>query len=358
VTFSVVLTLLAAACFGVSSVLQHHGANQVRRRFPLHPGLLVDVARQPLWLIGIVADLAGVTLHAVAVNIGELSVVQPLLTVGLVVALPLQILLGRSVSRASLLAAVLIVTGLAVFLAVRPMSEPAGPQSFRSWVPALVLVAMVAMATIAIALMGRGRVRAAGLGAATGALFALAAALVKTWGTLLGAGGLIGLAMSWQLWAALGCGLLGALLSQAAFQAGSLGLPLAAMMVTDPVVGIGLGIAMYGEPFSTGFLAVVQTAGLALTLAGVWLLATAERRPDSGRGSTRGGGTRRPAPPDLLADPGRGPALEDDSRRPLALPGRLVALRASGVHRTAGLQDRTVGSRAPGRPAGGVTDSE
>ncbi|MGH3794822.1 MAG: DMT family transporter [Pseudonocardiaceae bacterium] len=279
------LTLLAAVCFGVSSVLQHHGANRVRRRFPLHPGLLVDLARQPLWLVGIVADIAGVSLHLVAVNVGELSVVQPLLTVGLVVALPLQAFLGRPPSRRSLLAAVLIVLGLAVFLAVRPAAVAVGPHTFHDWVPALVLVGAVALVAAGVALTRHGRVRAFGLGAAAGALFALSAALVKTWGSLLAAGGLTGLAVSWQLWAALGCGLLGALLSQAAFQAGSLGLPLAAMMVTDPVVGVSLGVAVYGEPFSTGPLAVVQAAGLALTLAGVWLLATAESRTDSARAS-------------------------------------------------------------------------
>ncbi|MGH3780040.1 MAG: hypothetical protein ACRDRO_05230, partial [Pseudonocardiaceae bacterium] len=64
----------------------------------------------------------------------------------------------------------------------------------------------------------------------------------------------------------------------AAFQSGPLGGPLAAMMVIDPVIGVSLGAIVFGESFAAGVLAVAQAAGLALTLAGVWLLATGEQR--------------------------------------------------------------------------------
>jgi hypothetical protein len=231
-----------------------------------------------LWLLGIVAEVAAVTLHMVAVNVGALSVVQPLLTLGLVVALPLQAVLGRPVTRRALLAAALTVAGLAVFLAVQPTVDSRYPQSFTEWLPGLLLAATVAVAALGVALARRDQARSLGFGAAAGAMFALSAALVKTWGDILHSGGLLALATSWELWTALGCGLLGALLSLAAFQAGPLGGPLAAMMVIDPVIGVSLGAIVFGEPFSTGLLAVIQAAGLALTLAGVWLLATGEQR--------------------------------------------------------------------------------
>jgi drug/metabolite transporter (DMT)-like permease len=279
VRLAILLSLLAAVCFGIASALQHHGANRVRRRFPLHPKLLADVARQPLWLLGIVAEVAAVTLHMLAVNFGPLSVVQPLLTLGLVVALPLQAVLRRSVSRRALLSAALTIAGLAVFLVVQPTVDSRAPQSFTEWLPGLLLAATVAVAALSIALARRNhnRARSLSLGAAAGAVFALSAALVKTWGGILNSGGLPALAMSWELWTALGCGLLGALLSLAAFQSGPLGGPLAAMMVIDPVIGVSLGAIVFGEAFSTGLLAVIQAAGLAVTLAGVWLLATGEQ---------------------------------------------------------------------------------
>ncbi len=277
-TVAVVLSLLAAVCFGTASVLQHHGANQVRRRFPLNPGLLIDVARQRLWLLGVVAEATAVALHMVAVNLGPLSLVQPLLTAGLVVALPLQAVFGRPVRGRALLAASLIVAGLAVFLLVQPAVESRDPQSIMEWLPGLGLVAFVALIALGVALTRRGRTRSLGLGAAAGTVFALSAALVKTWGEILAAGGAAALATSWELWTALGAGLVGALVSQAAFQSGPLGGPLAAMMVIDPVIGVSLGAAVFGEAFASGALAAVQVAGLVLTLAGVWLLATGELR--------------------------------------------------------------------------------
>jgi len=83
----------------------------------------------------------------------------------------------------------------------------------------------------------------------------------------------------WQFWAALGCGAGGTLLSQAAFQAGPLGGSLGAMMAIDPVVGVGLGMVVFGEPFATDDTAPVRLVGLAITLVGVWLLAMVQRAP-------------------------------------------------------------------------------
>ncbi|MGH3767020.1 MAG: hypothetical protein ACRDTX_18010, partial [Pseudonocardiaceae bacterium] len=147
-TVAVVLSLLAAACFGTASVLQHQGANQVRRRFPLNPGLLIDVARQRLWLLGVVAEVTAVALHMVAVNLGPLSVVQPLLTVGLVITLPVQALLGHPIRGRAVLAATLVMAGLAVFLLVQPAVESRDPQSIAEWLPGLGLVALVALGAL------------------------------------------------------------------------------------------------------------------------------------------------------------------------------------------------------------------
>jgi hypothetical protein len=300
VTLAIVLSLTAAVCFGTASVLQHQGANRVRRRFPLNPGLLVAVARQRLWLLGIAAEVTAVALHMVAVNFGALSVVQPLLTVGLVVALPMQALLGLPVQKRALLAAGLTVSGLAVFLVVQPTVESRDPQSITEWLPGLGLVALVACAALVVALTRQDRVRSLGLGAAAGSVFALSAALVKTWGEILGGGGLPALVISWELWTALSAGLVGALLSQAAFQSGPLGGPLAAQMVVDPVIGVSLGGLVFGESFATGVLAAAQAAGLAITLAGVWLLATGEQRgPGAGRAPAHAPLDRNLQPEDL-----------------------------------------------------------
>jgi hypothetical protein len=276
VVLTVVVSLLAAVLFGTAMVLQHRGANRVRRRFPLHPGLLHDLARQKWWLLGSAVEAAAVILHVVAVNVGPLSVVQPLMTVGLLVALPLQALLGRPIGRGSYVAAALTVTGLAMFVGTHPAGRSPSMATTADWPPGLLFVGAVAVAVLVVALSQRGVARSLGLGAAAGALFALTAGLAKTWGALLYGGGIAAVASSWQLWTAVAASLAGTMLSQAAFQAGALGPVLAATMVADPVVGVSLGMIVFDEHLAAGPLVILQGAGLLLTLVGVWRLATTE----------------------------------------------------------------------------------
>ncbi|HZZ45953.1 MAG TPA: DMT family transporter [Pseudonocardia sp.] len=283
-TLTVTLALVAAAFFAVASVLQHRGARRVRQRAPLHPGLFAELARSRGWLVGITAQAAGVVLHLLAVNFGPLSVVQPVLTVGLVMALVLQRILGRRIGKPSWLAAGLVVLGLSIFLAVTPPSPAGAPVAMAAWAPGLLLSATVVAIGLGAALLTGGTVRCVCFGASAGVLMATSAALGKAWGTMLQTGGLVGLLNSWQLWAALACGAGGMMLSQAAFQAGPLGGSLAAMMAIDPVIGVALGVIVFVEPFATPGTAALRVLGLGLTIGGVWLLASAQR--PSGVGST------------------------------------------------------------------------
>ncbi|HEY1967566.1 MAG TPA: DMT family transporter [Pseudonocardia sp.] len=276
-TLTVTIALLAAGCFAVASVLQHRGALRARRRTPLHPGLLAELARKRGWLIGVAAQATGVTLHLVAVNLGPLSVVQPVLTIGLVLALLLQRVLGRRVGAQAWLSAGLVVLGLSVFLAATPEHPSGDPGATTDWTPGLLMAGLLVAVTLTSGLLTAGTVRCVSLGGCAGVMMATSAALGKAWGAVLAAQGITGLVTGWQLWAGLACGAAGTLLSQTAFQAGPLGGSLAAMMAIDPVVGVGLGVVVFGEPFAAAGTLVARLVGLGLTLLGVGLLASAQR---------------------------------------------------------------------------------
>jgi hypothetical protein len=70
---------LAARSRSVSAVAEQRGTKRVAQRPALSPLLLADLARQPLWLAGIAANLAGFALQIVALNFGQLALVQPIL---------------------------------------------------------------------------------------------------------------------------------------------------------------------------------------------------------------------------------------------------------------------------------------
>src|SRR5438132_112153 len=79
----VLMALGAAALFGASSVLMHSKARAAPAAQSLHPGLLIHLARQPVWLAGIGAQTAGFGLQAVALEMGSLTLVQALIPTGL-----------------------------------------------------------------------------------------------------------------------------------------------------------------------------------------------------------------------------------------------------------------------------------
>src|ERR1700726_3159202 len=91
----VLLALGAAMCYGLASVLQQHAACRQPRHLAKRMGLLVRLVRQPVWLVGNLADGGGYVLQFLALRRGSLALVEPLMVTGLLFALPLGALLDH-----------------------------------------------------------------------------------------------------------------------------------------------------------------------------------------------------------------------------------------------------------------------
>ncbi|MET0817087.1 MAG: DMT family transporter, partial [Solirubrobacteraceae bacterium] len=119
----IVLALAAALLFALGTVLQQKAGLDE----PVEgeaSGLLLRMARRPVWLAGIAADSLGFVAQAIALTIGRLAVVQPLLVSSVVFALPLGVrLTGQKVRRIDVAAAVVVTVSLGVFLVV---ADPSG----------------------------------------------------------------------------------------------------------------------------------------------------------------------------------------------------------------------------------------
>lgn len=258
----------AAACFGLASALQHQEARAVESS--VSPGLLVTLAKRPLWLVGMVADLAAVALQALALGLGSVALVQTLLVAGLPLAAVLSALLAhRRLYRHEVVGLVLCSAGLAL-LGPALSSTPLGVAPSRS--DAVVAGVIVAAAVLPLlALRGRPRFGGMFAGAAAGAvigaasvLLAVAAGRFGHWSELFG---------SWALYGAAAVGVLGLMLAQVAFQTGDLGAPLAALSVVEPVVAVVLAAVVLHEhlPSSAGSQ-VAAVSGALLAVAGVLAL--------------------------------------------------------------------------------------
>jgi hypothetical protein len=286
-TVAILAALGSAVCYALTSVLHHRAAGQVHEHKAFDPMLLVRLLARPVWLIGTVAEVAAIGLHAVALGSGGLALVQPLLVGGLLFALPMESALHRRLPhRDDVAGVVLSSVALAVFLvAVAPHSgtPTASDAAMLGAGAGCWLVVAVCL------LLSRGRspvMRAVLLGMATGALYALAATLLKVCAELAAIDPLL-LLRSWELYALVAIGALGTVLNHNAFQAGPMTPSLASLTITNPVVSIVIGMTVFHEQLATGgwrlvaagLAAPVMVVGVLLVSAGTAEQAEEDRHP-------------------------------------------------------------------------------
>jgi hypothetical protein len=272
---AVVFALGAASFYAVAATLQYRAAHQERQHATLDPRLLIRLLARPVWLLGGLADLAGATLHAVALGFGPLALVQPLLVSGLVLAVPLEAAIDRRrPERRQLIAVVFSAAGLGTFVAV-VSPEPGVAVPSNGWMLGLGLLIVGAVAAcISLALRARRAARATLLGISAGALYALAAALAKACVHTIDVSGL-GVFADPHFYALVVVGISAMVLNQNAFQAGNLAGPLTGIALTDPLVSLVIGAFAFHEHLSLQGLDGVVAVGAALVMGrGVWLVSS------------------------------------------------------------------------------------
>jgi drug/metabolite transporter (DMT)-like permease len=250
-------------------VLQHHVAHAEPDELALRPGLLWRLVRRPQWLLGTAADVAGFGLQALALGIGSLVVVQPLLCTGLLFALPLSAAWqGRRLGRGDWIGAVALSVALAVFLVVGDPSEGKDFATAGAWVVAAAVLGSAIVVCLVAAMRTRRTARAVLLALATALLYSVTAVLTKSAVTELGDGIDVFLT-SWEPYAGVALGAAALLVNQSAFQAGELQASLPTLTAAEPIVGSILGLVMLDELITaTGVLEWTAVIGAALVIAG------------------------------------------------------------------------------------------
>jgi hypothetical protein len=238
-------------------------------------GLLANLARHPLWLVGNALDGVGYCLQFLALRRGSLSLVEPLLVLSLVVALPVAARREhRRISRTAVASAGAIAVGLGLFLGVARPGIGHPRATGEAWVALSLLVAVACGAAVVLRHRTTSPSKAAVLLAAgSGAAFGYAAALTERTGHLLNMG-ILHVLSTWEPYALLVSGAVALLLTQGAFHAGALRLSLPTLTVAQPIVAIAIGLVCFGENIDThGLSPAFAIFGLALVVAGVFALA-------------------------------------------------------------------------------------
>jgi drug/metabolite transporter (DMT)-like permease len=272
----IVFALVAAFCNAVNEATQHIASTASPRRSSGWQ-LVVYLFRNPLWLFGWVALIGAFLFQALALHIGLISVVQPLLATELVFMLVLrQFWIHQSIRLITWGAAALTCAGLAVFIL---SSEPTGGQPnavSKHWLAAAVACCAAAGLLALLAHWGPPGVRAALYASSAAVIWALVATFIKATTDTLTEFGVAGMFTHWPVYA-LAAGSAAALfLQQVALHVGPLRASQPFLVIVDPIVSIALSVWLFNEHFTSdaGVLAMAAIAFAVMCAALVLLTQT------------------------------------------------------------------------------------
>ena len=293
------LALGAALLFALGSVLQQKaGLDQPEESEGSSSGLLLRMARHPVWLAGIAADALGFVGQAVALTIGRLAVVQPLLATSMIFALPLgNRLTNQRIRRSDVAAAILVTASLVAFLTIANPSGGRDDAPLGEWLVLGAITVGVCVPLFLLSLRARPAIKATLLGILTGILFGISAALTKSVGDEV-SDNLFGVFTDWHLYALIIIGYISMTTNQMALTAGVLAPALAASMAMDPITSVVIATTLLQESLHETTAGIIATLGaLAATLIGMAILArTSEGQVASKPGSGTALGKVAPEP--------------------------------------------------------------
>lgn len=279
----------AAVCLGLGYVLQQRAAALAPIEDLLSWRLLYDLLHRPIWLWGVASMVVGQLLGGLALQMASVALVEPLLSANLLFAFVIAAILSdRHVRWHEVGGAMLLSLALGAFLLVGNPHSSHDPRPSRVWI--FVALAVVAGAVLVLVVVAKSQhlvAEAILLSIAAGLLYGLQDAATRQ--SLLRTGhGVVSLFYSPWTYLLVVAAVIGLLLAQSAFKAGSLSHSLPPLTAAEPLAGIGLGVGLLADRVAVtpGRLAVEAACGAAVIL-GVYLIGTSRtlNRPHRGRGS-------------------------------------------------------------------------
>jgi drug/metabolite transporter (DMT)-like permease len=293
-----IFAIAAALASALAGIMQRLGLESAPAESAMRLGLLTHALRRGIWLLGFALLLVQFVLQATALRFGQLSVVQPVLTLDLLfVVTILAVFFHRHLGWREWSGAVAIVAGLAGFLALAAPAAGRGIPGSKAWGVVTVTVVVAAVLLVVTTRWGPRWWRAAAFGAASAFLFAYNAALTKATTTLItqGWGHVF---VHWEPYAIAVTGLMGFFLLQNALHAGPIAASRATMVIFNPLVSIAIGVTVFDEHLRTGHgFVFAEVAALIVLCAGAFILAqsplvsgaAAEGEPGELLGASAGG---------------------------------------------------------------------
>lgn len=267
------LAVVAAVANAGTSVLQRMGVEDAPAEDSMKLRLLTRAMRRPVWLFGILLMIVSFLSQAVALHIGRLSEVQPILTTELLfLVLILGTLFRFAVGWREWVGAAAAAAGLAGFLV---FASPTGGNAVPSGVEWLAVgLPCLAVIGVAVTLARRGPRwwRAGMFGTAAAVAYAFTATMTKVV-TGLVARDWVAIFWHWQTYGLAVSGLLAVFLTQNAYHAGPIAASQSTLVLLDPLASILLGVGLFGDDLRTaGAWGPLEALSLLVLFGGALLL--------------------------------------------------------------------------------------
>lgn len=269
--------LAAAVLYGAGAAVEQRQAARAPQSSAGRPGLLLMLARQPLWLLGIGAQFGGFAAHAVALRSGPLATVQLIVAAELIVAVGVvRIWSGRPLGRDAWAAALTVVAAIVTFLALTSPAHGHGAGLHQVHAAGAIIGGAVtaagALFAAAAGLRATGNRRAVLLAVAAGLADACSAVMIMQFSQL-PSHGPAAILTSWTTYAVAVSGTGNVLLTQSAYQTGRPMVTLPVIAAVMPAASAAVGIALLGETPRLGAAgaAAACLAVLVASLALGWL---------------------------------------------------------------------------------------
>lgn len=332
-TTEILLALVASLFTASSAVAQRLAAAPAPGEISFSWRLLGFLLRRPVWFLGILFMIAGFLFQLAALDVGDLSLVQPVIATELLFVFAFLALRYRhGVRWREWGAAVGMAAGLGGFLF---LADPSGGSTTEAtawhWVLAAIATTTTSAVFVVLAVVRfrRGREpspsrKAALLAVSAAVAWGFVAAVIKELSTHIAAGP-YAVFTNWSPYVLLLSGAVAMYLVSNAFQAGPLAASQPGLTIVDPLVASLLGVTLFGEQIRHGPLELAGEAlALVVLVSSVVLLsrsplvtAGAQQDEAAPHAGAPDAGAPDTAAPDTAA-PGTGPKDQHDA--PGALP--------------------------------------
>jgi len=268
----------AAALYGCAPVAQSVAARSTPTGAGLGFALTLRLARRPVWLLGLAAEIAAFVLEAAAFSVAPTTLVAPLLACDMLVFVVLaQLAFGTRLSVYGVRGAVAMAAGVALIALAFAHDTQLGRPASAVQLIAFLLAALAAVGVAALTggralRAGRPRLAAGVFSASAGACYGLATVATRQIGRTFDPHHPVQLLTTPTPYVLAGCSVLGIGMAQRALQAH----PVLAFPLTSAVsalLPVLLGTLLLGDGVPAGWHRLAFVAALALLGVGVALVA-------------------------------------------------------------------------------------